>query len=636
MTIRRLLPLLLALLLLLPAGDGRARADGDVPGDLEEEAAGFMAGTMIFIFLHELGHGLVDLLDLPVVGPEEDVVDEFATMLLLEAVREADTPAEAEQTLTMLLNAAQSWQLMWKGMKSRLAKDPDAFPWWGEHSADIKRYYNILCLLYGSDPGTFWPIVVESGIPIERARKCEREYGGKKRNWERLLERHFAGEAGGAAPAAGQRGRFVVVYGDTGSEFGRELERSFRSEGAWEELARLLTEEVILPPGEVVIRFADCGVENAFWNPGDRSITMCYEMFAFVLKLYANEVRTQLAVEREDRRAPPGVPPGTASAGERFGILAPALDAGEDPPWSRAFEGDAYVLRNRADDSSIYRITVSTPEIEGRRVVTADLTIEPGVDGAAGGLQFGADEGGQFLLLLVPGRGVGAFRFAGGRMERLETWTAEVTAGTPHRLTVVEQGREIAVALDRRQLGNLRDPAFGRGPVGIVAFGTGTFRFLAFSATELGAPTPTPTPGPAAPTPPVAAPSERPGQPGPVTRPAPPQPPPPSRDPRFAGVWTAYLQDARGGRTVIQLQLYADGRYLETRWLPDRTVARVWGGWTTVGGMLDFVPQGWDPWQRCDARGCVPLQPPPRNRLSFLWLGDDSLQLGELLYYRTR
>ena len=87
---------------------------------------------------------------------------------------------------------------------------------------------------------------------------------------------------------------------------------------------------------------------------------------------------------------------------------------------------------------------------------------------------------------------------------------------------------------------------------------------------------------------------------------------------------------------MIQLQLYADGRYLETRWLPDRTVARVWGGWTMVGGRLDFLPQGWDPWQRCDARGCVPLQPPPRTRLPVLWLGNDSFQLGQLLFYRNR
>jgi Putative metallopeptidase len=39
----------------------------------------------LFVFFHELGHGLIDLYDLPTVGREEDAVDEFSTLLLLEA-----------------------------------------------------------------------------------------------------------------------------------------------------------------------------------------------------------------------------------------------------------------------------------------------------------------------------------------------------------------------------------------------------------------------------------------------------------------------------------------------------------------------------------------------------------------------
>ena len=528
MTRRRpLCTLLLVLLLALPAGGGRAQPPDD---DASEAAAGFMAGAMIFIFFHELGHGLVDLLDLPVVGPEEDVVDEFATMLLVEAGKEADNPEDAEAALSTLLNAAESWRLMWKGMKRKLQGDPDAFPWWGEHSADIKRYYNILCLLYGSDPGTFWPVVAKSGIPLERARRCEREYASKSRNWERLLAGYLRAEDGTAElppPGSPERGRFVVVYGDTASQLGRELEAGFRREGVWEELARILSAEVILPPGEVTIRLADCGVENAFWNPDDRSITLCYEMFGFVLRLYVEEVKAQLAAEQKGAPPAPAPPAGPAppQAGARFGPLAPALDSGQDAPWSRGFEGEAYVLRNTADPASIYRITVATPDIEGRRVITTDLAIEAGAQGGAAGLVFAGDDRVRFFLLLLPGEGVGVFRFGDGRLEPLQNWSAEA-AGGPHRLTVVEQGQEIAVALDRRQLGTLRDPAFGRGPVGIVAFGTGTFRFTGFSAEALDGP---PRTGPLGPVgqPPEPAPPQPPG-PG---QPAPPQPPGPAAGP---------------------------------------------------------------------------------------------------------
>ena len=45
--------------------------------------AGNMAGLVtVFIFFHEMGHALVGELDLPVVGREEDVADEFSTMLM--------------------------------------------------------------------------------------------------------------------------------------------------------------------------------------------------------------------------------------------------------------------------------------------------------------------------------------------------------------------------------------------------------------------------------------------------------------------------------------------------------------------------------------------------------------------------
>ena len=37
-----------------------------------------------FVLVHEIGHALVDVLDLPVVGQEEDAVDQLATIFLAD------------------------------------------------------------------------------------------------------------------------------------------------------------------------------------------------------------------------------------------------------------------------------------------------------------------------------------------------------------------------------------------------------------------------------------------------------------------------------------------------------------------------------------------------------------------------
>lgn len=49
----------------------------------EEEVANAVWSTMLFVFYHEAGHSMIDILDLPVTGREEDAVDQLATLILL-------------------------------------------------------------------------------------------------------------------------------------------------------------------------------------------------------------------------------------------------------------------------------------------------------------------------------------------------------------------------------------------------------------------------------------------------------------------------------------------------------------------------------------------------------------------------
>ena len=136
----------------------------------EEEAAQRAIGTWTFIFFHELGHGLADLYELPLTGGEEDAVDDFSTLLMIEA-----------DLVQEVAYAADFW----------LETDPglvDASQFADEHSLNQQRFYNMLCLIYGSDPNRFDILVSGGHLPESRAVRCPGEYEQKLKAWETLLK----------------------------------------------------------------------------------------------------------------------------------------------------------------------------------------------------------------------------------------------------------------------------------------------------------------------------------------------------------------------------------------------------------------------------------------------------------------
>src|SRR4029078_13036153 len=83
--------------------------------DLKDESGKFdrdevkaaVLSTTRFVLHHELGHALVDLLNLPVTGKEEDAVDQLATVVLLSSDNDADTVSGLAGAYTQLLMAAR-------------------------------------------------------------------------------------------------------------------------------------------------------------------------------------------------------------------------------------------------------------------------------------------------------------------------------------------------------------------------------------------------------------------------------------------------------------------------------------------------------------------------------------------------
>lgn len=135
-----------------------------------------VASASLFVLLHEVGHGLIDVLNLPTTGREEDVVDQFATLILANADDGSST-----------YWAAQYWRQRQDFGDMGIFKF-DSTPFSDEHAFDEQRFYNILCWSYGSSPenrGFLLEI-----LPQNRAVRCPQEYQRMATAWESLLEEH--------------------------------------------------------------------------------------------------------------------------------------------------------------------------------------------------------------------------------------------------------------------------------------------------------------------------------------------------------------------------------------------------------------------------------------------------------------
>jgi hypothetical protein len=141
-----------------------------------EEGGGFLVtGTVVFALMHELGHALVDVLDIPITGREEDAADQLATYLLLNQGATGDT----------LAFGAVGW-FATHAATAQLSR----FAFADAHGLDLQRVYNIVCWIHGRDPARYPRIVAEDWLPEERRARCPAEYRRFSSSWQRLLAPH--------------------------------------------------------------------------------------------------------------------------------------------------------------------------------------------------------------------------------------------------------------------------------------------------------------------------------------------------------------------------------------------------------------------------------------------------------------
>jgi len=117
-----------------------------------------IVGGFIGVVLHELGHAINDLLNVPVLGREEDTADQIAGFMMLQFGKDV--------ARTAVKGMAYVWLTFSRAGNS---------PYWDVHSTPGQRFYNFLCIGYGGDPETFKDQVAQWLTP-ERVASCPHEY----------------------------------------------------------------------------------------------------------------------------------------------------------------------------------------------------------------------------------------------------------------------------------------------------------------------------------------------------------------------------------------------------------------------------------------------------------------------------
>ncbi len=121
--------------------------------------ADVVVGALVGVLLHEGGHAVFNMFDVPVFGREEDAADEMSTFIALQFNKDV---------ARVIIRGYSYMAKVWFSSTAPLYSD--------EHGTGLQRYYNTLCLAYGGDPALFKDLVDRGDLPKDRAANCTSEY----------------------------------------------------------------------------------------------------------------------------------------------------------------------------------------------------------------------------------------------------------------------------------------------------------------------------------------------------------------------------------------------------------------------------------------------------------------------------
>ncbi len=211
----------------------------------------FVEANILSIYYHELGHAIIDLMEVPIFGQEEDAADVLSVLLI-------NWLFDEETAVSIAYDAAFGY-----------INDPDgthAVHYWDIHGPDEQRYYNHVCIFFGANPEERQDLALDLGLPEDRAQWCSVEYAQAEEAWGLIfdeMDEHVEGVP------------MVFVPADDADRVNRILAA---------EVANMNT--IVKLPEAVTVKVDACGEANAFYDPADISITFCTEFIAHLEDIY--------------------------------------------------------------------------------------------------------------------------------------------------------------------------------------------------------------------------------------------------------------------------------------------------------------------------------------------------------------
>lgn len=274
-----------------PSADAERRSPSDAGAGAGDILA-FVDGNVEFLLLHEIAHLLLTEKRFPIVGPTENAADYIATWALLN--EEPFDPTQKDRPLRFLLSAASAFAVAWR---SSLDAGAD-MPYWGDHSLSIQRYYQVACLVYGSDPEGFARIPEIAGLPPSRANGCAAEYARTDEAIRWLIDTY--GRKAMDPPATPVR----VVFEQPGTLVSARIAESLEDLQLLERTAERLNERFTIDaPISFIVR--SCGRPEAAWLPARRELVICYELLDYIYALGLSEQAGRLDPALPARRSEP-------------------------------------------------------------------------------------------------------------------------------------------------------------------------------------------------------------------------------------------------------------------------------------------------------------------------------------------
>jgi hypothetical protein len=230
-----------------------------------------LANTQFALF-HELGHALIRTLGLPVLGREEDAADTLAIAGLLIG----DIEHLQQHLLERLIAVSDEWLLEWNESENQSA-------YWDSHSFEIQRFYNIVCLIYGSDIERFENVAFGAALPVERSFVCEDEYRMARHAVEWVIARHGTLEHLHRDRKRRANGMISVSYEVPTTPNGAWLASVLAKDGLIERVTTHV-DVVFRLPEKVEIQVVNCVDPDAYYHTQSKIVFLCWSLLESFLE----------------------------------------------------------------------------------------------------------------------------------------------------------------------------------------------------------------------------------------------------------------------------------------------------------------------------------------------------------------